>query len=381
MPNDPRSDTWRDIQATWEATVAPRLPLDEWAAKYRRVIGGPFEGQWNHRNAPMSLEPMRAVSDRRVTQISLMACAQLMKSEFCINAALWAAAYGDPVLFWEPEIGLLKNFVADRMRPALHGMIKEAITRAPRDEEKKRDTQTQIRFQGSGTIIGLTPGMKAGKSSYSAPVAIADEIDKMADPTMITVMESRVTTYGSDATIIAASTPTVDQPGTIYRLWTEGSRGVWHARCVHCGELVQINWSRATVRYDQDDDGFWLPETAEMVCVGCGAVWSESDRQRAVRAGQYVHENPDNPHRSFHVPGTAHLWKSLKAMVREGAEKYKGSRLDGTLDNYRLWVNERQGEVWSDEYHGLSARRMARTTYSLGPAARTITANSTGAPC
>ena len=29
-------------------------------------------------------------------------------------------------------------------------------------------------------------------------------------------------------------------------------------------------------------------------------------------------------------------------------------------------MNERLGEVWSDEYQGLSARRMARTTYSLG---------------
>ena len=49
-----RPDLWRDLAATFEAAAAPRLPLDEWAAKYRRVVGGPRPGPWNPKNAPMS---------------------------------------------------------------------------------------------------------------------------------------------------------------------------------------------------------------------------------------------------------------------------------------------------------------------------------------
>ena len=50
-----------------------------------------------------------------------------------------------------------------------------------------------------------------------------------------------------------------------------------------------------------------------MLCDSCGAIWSERDRLRAVRSGEYVHDDPDNQHRSYHVPGPAHLWMSLKS--------------------------------------------------------------------
>ena len=40
-----RPELWhRDLAATFDAAASPRLPLDEWAAKYRRVVGGPAAG-------------------------------------------------------------------------------------------------------------------------------------------------------------------------------------------------------------------------------------------------------------------------------------------------------------------------------------------------
>ena len=56
--------------------------------------------------------------------------------------------------------------------------------------------------------------MKTGRSSYSAPLVVLDEVDKMCDLTMFTVAKSRTTAYQSDACVIAVSTPTVDVPGT-----------------------------------------------------------------------------------------------------------------------------------------------------------------------
>ena len=315
-----RPDLWRALAATFEAAAAPRLPLDEWAAKYRRVIGGPRPGPWNPRNAPMSIEPMRALSDRRVEIVTVVSPAQLMKSELAINAAIWTAASGEDVLFYEPDREVLAEFVRDRIRPALVALDDGTITeQAESAALKKRDAALAVRMAGGGKILGLTPQMKTGKSAYTARTVILDEVDKMADPTMITVARSRTTTYGSDAKILAVSTPTVDQPGTIWRLWAEGSRGRWHGRCAHCRELVRVDWSR--VKFDKDEDGFWLPATAAMHCESCGAVWSESDRQRAVRAGEYVHDDPDHTNRSFHIPGTAHLWRSLRSLVDEGAAK------------------------------------------------------------
>ena len=49
--------------------------------------------------------------------------------------------------------------------------------------------------------------MKTGKSAYTAPMVILDEIDKMGNPSMITVARSRTAAHGADAKIVAVSTP------------------------------------------------------------------------------------------------------------------------------------------------------------------------------
>ena len=354
----------RDLAAVFAAAASPRLPLDEWAAKYRVVTQGAHQGPWRPRTVPMVLEPMRAASDRRVSQISVVAPAQLMKSDFCVNVTAWGALNGDDVLFWEPDLPLAERFFRTRIREAVFAAAVDEPIELPGQRRRKEDRALSLQVPGGGLILGLTPMMKTGKSSHTARIAVLDEIDKMRDPTMIDVAESRTLTYGSDAVIVAVSTPTIDAPGTIFRLWSEGSRGVWHGRCRHCGELVRVDWSR--VRYDSDDDGFWLPSTWSLPCDSCGVLWTESDRQIAIRGGQYIHADPDNPHRSFHVPGPAHVFRDLRWMVERGARAWRDAQIEGAWDAYRLFVNERQAEPWTDEHEGLSARKMQRSTYSLG---------------
>ena len=275
---------------------------------------------------------MRAVSDRRVAQVTICAPAQLLKSEFAINCAVKTAADGDDVLFYEPDLPVLTEFMRDRIRPAVIGLEDGAITEGRHgraaEETGLRDGDS-VRRRGQDSRPDA--GMKTGKSAYTAPMVVLDELDKMGEPSMMTVARSRTATYGTDAKIVAVSTPTVDVPGSIWRLWMQGSRGVWRGRCPHCQELSSVGWGR--VKFDKDEDGYWLPDTAAMICEGCGVAWSESDRQRAVRSGEYVHDEPDHKHRSFHVPGPAHLWVSLESIAHEGAEAYRGAIQDGTWDN------------------------------------------------
>ena len=56
--------------------------------------------------------------------------------------------------------------------------------------------------------------MKTGRSSYSAPLVVLDEVDKMCDLTMFAVAKSRTTAYRSDACVIAVSPPKMDEHGT-----------------------------------------------------------------------------------------------------------------------------------------------------------------------
>ena len=45
--------------------------------------------------------------------------------------------------------------------------------------------------------------MKTGRSLYSTPLVVLDEVDKMCDPNMFTVAKSQTTAYQSDGCVIA----------------------------------------------------------------------------------------------------------------------------------------------------------------------------------
>jgi len=326
-------------------------------------------GPWNFDNAPMALEPMQICSDRNVRVITVWTPAQLLKSEFCINVALWSAYYNRDVLLFEPDQKLGEEFMRERIRPAMMSFGGVQIIDPGKRGPKKVDSVGAIRYPGGGLITALTPGMRTGKSGRAAPVIIHDEIDKMGDPSMSVSAVSRATTFGGDALVVNASTATVDAPGTIVRIWSEGSMGVWHGRCIQCEQLVGVGWDR--VFFEKDSAGLWLPETMRMTCENCGHAWSESERQQTVRAGQYIHKRPHIvDKRSFHVPGAAHIFNSIRDIVDEGAGLWRNALEEEDWESYQLFCNERLGIAWDPDIEGLSARKMERSVYSLGSVKR-----------
>ena len=353
-------------------SIALPPPMVQWAEKHRIIIGGARPGPWDPRNAPHAVGPMAAFSDPFVRQVSLASPTQLLKSEFAISAAIYTAIYGHDVLFYEPDEALLKKFMSDRLRPALMQMSMRDVEMAGIDSKflKKKDSQIELRIGGGGTILGLTPGMASGRSAHTAPVVIIDEIDLMRALDMPLVARSRVTTYALASKILIVSVPSEDHVGTVWAQWRIGSRGIWKGRCPKCREHVRMDWSR--VHFERDDEGWWLPQwgdgienTAAIVCESCGVRWTETMRQDAIQEGRYEHADPRNAHQSFWVPGPAHLWRTVPAIVREGAEAYRGAIEDGNWANYQRFYNEWLGQPWDAEAQGLSAERISTATYDL----------------
>ena len=347
---------------------APRLSAPEWVERHRIVVDSAFAGPWDWRHGFMSREILAAASDRDVKTIALVSPAQLMKTETCINIALHSTYYGDPVLFYEPDLPLLQYMVGDRIRPSLQALGAVSVIGLDDKLRKKKDSRVELRFGGSGIVKGLTPEMKTGDAAYTGRVVILDELDKMGRGDILVRARSRVMTYGDDALVFASSTPTIDAPNRIWRLWEAGSAGVWTGKCPHCAAAASLDFAR--VQIQKDADGHWIPESAAFVCASCGAVWAEADRLAAIRAGGWVHERPDSPDRTFRAPGCAHIRTSLYEIVREGADRYREAREEHDWSGYAAWRNERIAEPWDESDRGLSASTLSTTTYSLGARGR-----------
>ena len=352
---------------------APAPSLDDWCARHRRVVGGARPGKWDPDNAPCAREPMRAYTDEGVEEIALVAPSQLLKSELVVSCALYSMVHQQPTLFYEPDITLLRKFVADRVRPSLiaMGFADAGAPKGSGDSRflKQRDSSAHLRFHGLAELVGLTPGLKTGKSAYTARIALVDELDRMETTDLPAVVDSRTITYAPRRKVVYVSTPTVEAAGTIMDRWTRGSRGVYRGRCPHCGELASLDWGR--VVFETDQNGLWVPPSEGgaqpvLACEGCGAAWSEHDRQLAIRGGAYVHEHPEHRARTFHVPGPAHQWRTLGGMVETGAVAYREAITRGDWEPYIRWTNEVACKPWQDAYRGLSGSRMKRATYSLG---------------
>ena len=354
-----------DAESIFEEGSKPALPMHLWARKHRMVVVGPRQGMWDPRNAPFSEEPMAAFSDRRTTAISIACATQLMKTEFAVNCAVYSAALGHDVLFYEPDINLLRKFMIDRLRPSIAYLgISPQVVGGETGLLKRKDTMVEIRMPGGGTVLGLTPQMRSGKAAHSARKVVLDELDLMPDRGMIQVAQARTTAYGSDGCVVAVSVPSEDLPGTIWRRWSEGSQGIWKGLCPHCGELSGMDWGQ--VSFEKDPGGFWLPETAEMRCSECKEVWSEADRISAAQSGSYIHRHPDSTHRTFWIPGAAHIWRTIRGIVEIGASAWRAAQEDDDWETYRRFVNEWRGEPWDHSEQGLSARRLQDAVFDGG---------------
>ena len=340
-------------------------PLDEWVESRRIIVGGARPGPWDPRNARASVEPMRAFSDRSVRRITIVAPTQLMKSEYAVNVAVYDAFHGHDVLFYEPAEDLLRAFVGDRIRPALRVLGgSEYVGGAEALAVKKRDSAIAIRFRGGGLITGLTPSLRTARAGRTARTVVLDERDLMGSADMEQIALSRTTTYGRDAKIVALGTPTEDEPGTIWRLWAEGSRGEWRGLCPKCGTLSRVRWAQVAIERGPKRE--WLADGARLACSECGSDWTERERLRALDRGAYVHERPDSEHRSYWVPGPAHLWRSVESIVAAGWTAYSMGLEAHDWTAYRRWVNEFRAEPWEDEFRGLSSRKLGEGRWDAG---------------
>ena len=190
-------------------------------------------------------------------------------------------------------------------------------------------------------------GANSPSSLASRPIRIllADEIDRYpatagseGDPLFLAA--KRLTTFWNRKEV-DVSTPTIKGLSRIEVEYQNSSRGEWNAPCPCCGELQPLKW--ANVVFDKDN----LNEI-NYVCEKCGAISSEVEWKEGFKNGRFVHEDPENPIKGFHLNTLA----STLATWREVVEKFlvaNEEKKKGNIELLKVWTNTELGETWEED--------------------------------
>lgn len=357
----------------------PILNLVEYADDYRRVSPktSTSPGKWKTAAQPVAYGPFLAVTASDTHTVTVMAGTQVVKTELLIcTACYYIHQEPAPILFVQPSQGAAASFSKQRFEPTIEATpeLRELVV-----PNGAGSTITAKDFPG-GSLDFVGSNSPTDLASRPKRVILLDEIDKYpasagAEGDPVKLAEERASTYRAvgRAKFVRTCSPTNEDTSRIGREYKAGDRRKCFVPCPHCGHRQVLTWSQ--VSWSKDAAGRAMPETAGIACGGCGVVWTEGDRMRALDALVAMPDHgwrqtrefaccgekqqpevwddrgrarcrkcsagaPYGGHASFHIPKLLSRRHRLADMVKEFDEA------QGDPELLRKFVNTCLAELW-----------------------------------
>lgn len=340
------------------------IPVSEWAEKYRVLEMSSIPGRWKNVFTPYLVGIMDAMGTPGVETVIICKSPQTGGSEAGHNFVGWCIDRSPgPVMYVFPDEITARENARDRIIPM--------ITASPR----LRDYMTGSADDASSLRINLAhmpiylgwSGSVSRLGNKPIRTLILDELDKYKNPkneaSSETLAEKRTTTWRTRRHIVKISTPTTED-GPIWRAFNEeaGMRFDYHVRCPHCGMwqkmlFERIGWPDKETDAEPTAEDVLAQRLAFYPCEHCGAVWGDSDRDRAVRLGEWRERGSHFPLSAclagrppakigFHIPA----WLSYFVSLSEVAAAHLAYKASGKLDDLKNLQNQYKAEPWVVEH-------------------------------
>lgn len=330
----------------------------EWADANRYIPpeSGSTPGKWRTDKVEAARGPMLAVTEPGVTDITVMCCTQLMKTELINNVvAYYIAQDPSPMIVLQPTLSLATMWSKDRFTPTVRDtpILNQLVKR-----KKSRDSDNTLfrkSFPG-GQLSIVTANSPSELASRPVRIVLADEIDKYEDTVegdALSLIRERTATFWNRLVITVCS-PTIKGSSKIEARYLQSDQRIYKVPCYGCGHRHEMQW--AHVKWDNDD-----PDTAAYYCPECGIEWTEHDRLSAIKQGVYEATAPFNGHAGFRVNKLASPWEPLPAMVK------KWLAAQGNIGKLKAFVNTQLAETWEEKGEAPEWRRLyeRRETYKM----------------
>ncbi|MEH6833998.1 phage terminase large subunit family protein [Falsihalocynthiibacter arcticus] len=327
----------------------PDLKPSEWAEQSVQIpVGNAIPGLINFDNAPYQRQPLDMTVDPSCHRITLKWGAQVGKTQLALCAQGYRIEH-DPVsqMMMQPSEGDLQTWLQTKFNPLVDANP-ELEKRLSTPRSRKGVNNSRMKSYPGGFIMFAWSGSPKTQRGRSAPFIVCDETDgydRTAEGHPVSLLWQRAATFGDLRKLLEISTPTIRGLSWIDSAYEQGDQRQFHVACPHCDEVQVIEWSN--VKWDKDDDGEHLPETAYYVCRGGGCIWSDADRVYAVRNAErlghgWKAKKPFRGHASYHL---SELY-SCFTRLQDIAQSFLDKKAAGDLQTF---INVSLAEVWEEE--------------------------------
>lgn len=271
--------------------VARPLTVSQWADRHRVMTERymtPKVGPWDTSWSEYLREPMDAMSDPAIAQVTLMFASQSGKTEALLNYLGWIIDRDPgPTMVVLPRDEDLAYVMQRRIRV----MVEDSPRLARYLSGRKTDNKTTELSTMRMSVFMASAQSPAALASKPIRHLILDEVDKYplfagreAGP--IHLARERTKRFW-DAKVVIASTPTT-RLGAVWEHWEDSDQRRYHVPCIHCGEFQVLDFSRVRWGLERQPDKIEAEKLARYHCAFCDLPWTDADKVKVVRRGRWV---------------------------------------------------------------------------------------------
>lgn len=353
-------ERWRKQRdETFRAAFAPRprLSIDEWADRYRKLsdVNSQEAGPWRTSRVPYLREILRTLTMPDVRRVVIMKAAQVSYTEGVIGNVIGFHIHQRPrsMLVVQPSDGDAIDWAKDKLQnlieatPVLRERVREPRAKDGSTIQKKVYTGGQLKVVGAVSPRGL--------ARTSSPIVLVDEVDRIeasagdeGDP--LDIVFARSSTYWDRLEIIG-STPLDLETSRIVEAFGESDQRFYHVPCPDCGEYQVLKWGGPEKAHGIKFEYRLVGKRKQVIrgssyylCEHCASAIPEGAKYEMYDRGEWRARNPESDIVGFHISGLMSpfdkcRWDSLAQQFLDAT---------GRPERLKVFVNTRLGEPWRD---------------------------------
>jgi|LGVE01.1.fsa_nt_gb phage terminase large subunit GpA-like protein len=329
-----------------------RIAVADHAEKYRRVTAvDAHPGPWRHEFAPHCVQIMNTFGLPWVREVWFCGVEQSGKTNTMLNCLGWTIDR-DPgnAYYLMPTEDASGKLVGRKLIP----MLQESKALAKYLSKRADDTtRGLIVFKHGVSLFPAHANSATSMATFSAKYGFGDEVDKYPamvgkEASPIDLIRKRARQHRGRHKFFFASTPA----GQFVQKGLESCHQIWEfaCRCPDCSEYVRPDAEHLDLPEGATPESVERdPASIGLACPECGSIWTEVDRETAIRAGRWQARKGGELARPAKVGFHHRSWECLDVPLHEIAAAYLKSQT-GDLAAKIAWANGYEAIDYQSEH-------------------------------